>query len=314
MRKINILLSSIGKKIWLYKLFIQAAMKFKSSIDIFVADSNPLAPAMLAAGEINAITLPTIESPFYYSELQKAIVQFGIDKIIPTIDSEVTLISSFPNALCCSPELATIALDKYLTSIEWKLFDIPTPHTLLIKNIKDSFPGKRFFVKPRRGGTSVRAREVMGRELDLLARLEPDLVIQEIQQGQEFTLDMLFLERRFIHCHPRLRLVVSQGEAVTCRSFEKDLLEPSIGKLINWLEVKGANGFLNVQGFIHDSGGITYTEINPRVSAGFMHSYIAGAFYPEAILAELTGEAIPRFIESLPNATTLKHATCKIIS
>lgn len=312
MQKINILITSIGKKLWLYKLFLQASTKFNSDIKIYVADSNPLAPAMLAASEKYTIILPTVESPFYYSELTKAIEKFKINLIIPTIDSELELLTGLEITMGCSKELIRVALDKYFTYTEWRLNNIPTPYTTLIKNILDSPYDKKLFAKPRSGGTSIRAREVLGRDLPMLSRLEPDLIAQEVVQGQEFSVDMLFLNKQFIHCHPRIRSVVSQGEAVTCQSFNTERLGESLGLVTAWLEDKGANGILNVQGFIKDDESVVYTEVNPRIASGFMHSYIAGAYYPEYILAKLTLEAIPKFIESMPDTITIKTQTCKI--
>lgn len=312
MQKINILITSIGKKTWLYKLFLQASIKCSSDIKIYVADSNPLAPAMLGVGEEYTIILPTVESPFYYSELAEAVDKYQINLIIPTIDSELELLAGLEITMGCSKELIRIALDKYFTYTEWRLNNIPTPYTTLIKNILDSYYNKKLFVKPRSGGTSIRARAALGRDLPILSRLEPDLIVQEVVQGQEFSIDMLFLNKQFIHCHPRIRSVVSQGEAVTCQSLNPKKLGESLGLVTAWLEDKGANGILNVQGFIKDDESVVYTEVNPRIASGFMHSYIAGAYYPEYILASLAGEAIPKIIESMPDTITIKTSTCRI--
>lgn len=316
MKKINILITSIGKKLWLCKLFLAAIPKFDTDITLYVADSNKLAPAMLGMGESRCIYLPSIESPFFYSELRKTIEQFGINLIIPTIDSELELLATLPITLGCSIDFIKLALDKYLTYQEWLKHDIPTPYTVttadILENCHES-NNQEYFVKPRFGGTGIRARKFFGHhKLRELCRLEPDLIVQEIMSGEEFSIDILFLDNRFVHCHPRIRRTISGGEAVTCHSFNKEKLEPSLSRLISWLESKGANGMLNVQGFISVKG-ITYTEVNPRIASGFMHSYVAGAYYPEAILAEVSGEAIPKFMDSVEDTTTIKISTVKIV-
>ena len=89
----NILILSAGRRVELIKLFNKEVNK-KKNIKIFTADSNPkAAPACLINKRY--IKLPKCNDINYIRELKKLSSKLNIKVIIPTIDTELLILSKY---------------------------------------------------------------------------------------------------------------------------------------------------------------------------------------------------------------------------
>ena len=91
MQVINILILSAGRRIELIQCFKKASQNLKIKSEIVVADISNLAPAMYFADK--AYIIPKIGEKGYIEEIEKICQIENIKLIIPTIDTELLLLS-----------------------------------------------------------------------------------------------------------------------------------------------------------------------------------------------------------------------------
>ena len=89
----NILILSAGRRVELIKLFKQEVLNNRN-IKIYAADANPNhSPACLINKKL--IKLPKCNDIKYINQLKKYSSKFSIKVIIPTIDTELLILSKF---------------------------------------------------------------------------------------------------------------------------------------------------------------------------------------------------------------------------
>lgn len=181
-----------------------------------------------------------------------------IDVLIPGVDEELLRIAMARETFGCHvlmPEAEFIAthLDKLRSMRVLSAAGIPVPTTERIS--------KRLILKPREGRGS-RGVQIIG----------PDLIQQELLQGQEYTVTMVADRARNLRAVVPVRVEEKQG--VTVRGVTDDDAEV-ITACRRIHEAQPTSGLFNIQGMKTKTGFVPF-EINPRISTTTCLAIAAG--------------------------------------
>ena len=159
MNIIKILFTGVGRRVELIQSFRQAAYKENIELKIYGADISSTAPA-LAFCDFIRIT-PHMKSEGYIDELIEICRRDQIDLVIPTIDTDLLVLSQNKDrfggtkVLISSEEVISICRNKYLTAQFIKKCGLCVPKTYrTIKEHDGTYP---CFIKPLNGSSSINA-------------------------------------------------------------------------------------------------------------------------------------------------------------
>lgn len=297
MAELAILFTCVGRRIELLQAFRAAAGRLGIHLKIVAADQDISAPGLLCADA--PVLVPPASDPEYVDALQQVVRSQQIRAIIPTIDTDLSVISaardSFDRdgctALIGSREVITTCRDKMLT-FEWlKARGIDTPETYTPDQVRafatHAFP---YFLKPRFGSSSASVhviRDAVDLEYHLLRGRDP--IVQEFVQGVEHTLDVYVGLDGAPRCVvPRRRWQVRGGE-VSKGVVVKDAAIMAAGRRVVDALGPSLRGVVTLQCIVTESGRIRFIEINPRFGGGAPLSIAAGADFPGWLMTELLG-------------------------
>ncbi len=286
----NILLLSAGRR-------VELAQAFKAEITYRRLDAKLLAtemrPEVSAACQVvdRAVKAPRVTDPSYIDFLLTTCKTELVGLVIPTIDTELLLLSEHREAfaaegihLIISDEsLIRICRDKRLTADLFKSLDIDTPK--IYERSAINFP---CFAKPYDGSCSIGAAAVLTPDMlsDAMLTDEKMMFMEMIDSThQEYTVDAYYDRQGLLRCFvPRLRIETRAGEVskgVTRRNHVFDYLKDKLPNL------QGARGCITLQLFSNaETGRFAALEINPRFGGGYPLSYSAGANYPGWLIDE----------------------------
>lgn len=290
----NILLTSVGRRVELVKAFRQSMERSNISGKIITADLKPNAPAAFLAD--TAELVPRIDHPDYIEKLLAICDRHQIDLLVPLIDTELHLLSvskqEFSDrgvTLLMSSVLANeICYSKKKTGVFFGEIGIKTPRIYDIGEVEDlNFP---LVLKPDTGSSSVGLHYINNRvELDFFYNYVKNAIIQELIIGEEYTIDTLVdFQGNAVSIVPRLRIETRAGEISKGTTIKNSALIAAAKHVVESLP--GAIGCITVQCFLQPDGEIVFIEINPRFSGGYPLSYRAGADFPSWIMQTLIGE------------------------
>jgi len=312
-REVNVLITSAGRRGALVKCFKKSIREMENCIGkIISVDASPLAAALHLSDK--HCIVPRILDPDYINILLNICKEENIKLVIPTIDTELLILSQnkkkFENngirIAISDTKVIEICQDKLKTFNFFKENNIPTVETFLPKKIEKmrnlKYP---LFIKPCKGSASINTHKINNRkELNFFIDYIDNPVIQEYAEGQEFTLDVLAdLKGKVINVVPRERIEVRAGEINKGRTLkEQEIIK--YGKII--VEKLGGIGPITIQCF-KKGDEIKFTEINPRFGGGYPLSFAAGANYPELLIRMVLEEKIaPRLGEFEENLVMLR--------
>ena len=306
----KILFTSVGRRVELISTFRRAAARLCRELTIFGADISDSAPALCFCDE--AVIAPPIRSQEYIPFLLELCKSQKIDCIIPTIDTDLLVLSenkgSFEatgvRVLISSADKIKICRDKGATALYFKSLGLNAPDTLSsIDEYDGTFPA---FIRPKDGSSSVNAyRADNADELKYYADRIAEYVISPFVEGREFTVDVLCdLCGNPIFITPRERLTVRAGEVLKTEICQDDSI---IDEIKNIIRDFSAVGPITVQLIKDRIGRNFYIEINPRFGGGAPLSMKAGADSAEMIIRMLDGERI----EYQPYAARDKEVYCR---
>ena len=312
-REVNILITSAGRRGALVKCFKDTIKKMgKYCGKVVSVDASTLAAALYISDKHYIV--PRIFASNYIDTLLEICSKENIKLIIPTIDTELLLLSQNKKKFgengvivaISDPKAVETCSDKLKTFQFFKENNIPTVDTFSyyqvdkMKNI--NYP---LFIKPCGGSASINVYRINNRkELDFFINYIENPVVQEYAEGQEFTLDILAdLGGKVINVVPRERIEVRAGEINKGKTVkEEKLIE--YGKII--VEILGGIGPITIQCF-KKGDEIKFIEINPRFGGGYPLSFAAGVNYPELLIRMILGEKItPRLGEFEENLIMLR--------
>jgi carbamoyl-phosphate synthase large subunit len=295
---LTLLVSCVGRRVELLQAFRAAAKRLGVKLHLIGSDSDATAPALSCADE--QALVPPISNDGYIAALLETVWKHRVDAVIPTIDTDLLLISrhrsDFEEAGCipliAEPDVIEICRDKIRTHQFLKEHGIDTPATYLPEAIRalaeHRYP---YFVKPRYGSASLLVHKVED-ELDLNYYLEKigDPIVQEFVAGLEHTLDVYVGLTGVPRCVvPRARWQVRGGEV--CKGVViKDHRIMEAGRKVVETLGRSLRGVVTLQCIVTADQRIRFIEINPRFGGGAPLGIAAGADYPAWLIQELRGE------------------------
>lgn len=290
----KILFTSVGRRVELMQLFKEAAGRLNVELEIFGADITELAPALFFCDK--QVIVPLISDKAYIPALIEICRENSIDALIPTIDTDLLLLSenaarfeaAGTKVFISAPEKIAVCRDKNFTSDFFVSCGLKAPKTYNdCLRYDGGFP---CFIKPKDGSSSVDAYKISNpEELLEFAKRVDDYVIQPFIDGEEYTVDIFCgFDGSPVFITPRKRIAVRAGEVLKT---EIALDDNIIGECKRIIEKFKPVGAITVQ-LIKDknTGENYYIEINPRYGGGAPHSIMAGADSPAAVIKILMGE------------------------
>ena len=296
MKELHILFTGVGRRIELVQAFRQAALVLKVNLKIYGADMAGTAPALAYCDFTRKVC--GMREAEYISQLLDLCKQDKIDLLIPTIDTDLLVLSENAEkfseigtkVLISKPDKIAICRDKNYTADFFESCGLKAPHTY--NDYTKYAEGYPCFIKPKDGSSSINAFKVNNsEELEVYAQKIGDYIIQPFIEGTEYTIDIFCdFEGNPVTIIPRERTQVRAGEVLKTR-IEMDRTMIDEGKKL----VKGFTpcGPMTVQLIRQNGTGINYyIEINPRFGGGAPLSMKAGARSAEEILRLLLGEEV----------------------
>ena len=296
----NILLSCVGKRGYIARLF----REHLAPGDRIVGTSNsPWTPGFLGCDE--GVVMPDIAHPSYPDAVLELCRSRRIDVLLSFFDPDVHRLSRLRDALSdegvrCfipGPEAADVSFDKVRTREFLESIGLPSARTFTrladvreaLRNGEIRFP---LFVKPRCGFGSrntFQARD--DTQLAAFFGLEPDMIVQETLTGDAHDFDVLSdLSGRPVAVVPWRKHASRMGETELAETVDSPQLV-ALGRQL--AEALGHAGPLDADLFVDADGIASVLEINLRFGGGYPVSHLAGAGFPEAILAMARGEPLP---------------------
>ncbi|SDH59164.1 haloacid dehalogenase superfamily, subfamily IA, variant 1 with third motif having Dx(3-4)D or Dx(3-4)E [Pseudobutyrivibrio sp. 49] len=299
MQEIHILFTGVGRRIELLKAFRQAALCLKVNLKIYGADMAGTAPALAYCDFTRRVC--GMKEPQYIDELLEICKADNIDLLIPTIDTDLLVLSQNAGrfdeigtkVLISKPDKIAICRDKNNTGEFFESCGLKAPKTYNdYRKYDNKFP---CFIKPKDGSSSINAFKVEdAQELEVYAHQVEDYIIQPFVSGREYTIDIFCdFDGNPIFITPRERLQVRAGEVLKTQIHMDSVMIEESKKLIADFKPCGPMTVQLIQDEV--TGENYYIEINPRYGGGAPLSMKAGARSAEAVLRLLCGESVGYF-------------------
>ena len=296
MKEIRILVTGVGRRVELMQAFRQAALKLNINLKLYGADMAGTAPALAYCDYTRKVC--AMHDPQYIQQLVDICVADKIDLVMPTIDTDLLVLSQNTVAfeavgvkvLISKPEKILICRDKNNTGEFFESCGLKAPRTY--NNYKE-YPGPYpCFIKPKDGSSSINAFKVEDEEeLEVYANQVDDYIIQPFVSGREFTIDIFCdFEGNPIFITPRERVQVRAGEVLKTMICMDEVMIDEVKTLCNSFRPCGPMTVQLIQD--KNTGDNYYIEINPRYGGGAPLSMKSGARSAEALLRLICGEKV----------------------
>jgi carbamoyl-phosphate synthase large subunit len=296
---INILFTSIGRRVELVQAFRLAYNSLELEGHIVGTDIDPLAPALHHVDK--PYIVPRFTSVDYLPTLLEICKQERIDIVFPLIDPDIPILSKYKTEFesvgaqlaVIDSDAAMITGDKWLTYQFFKNLELNTPASWLPNDVAFSESQYPLFIKPRSGSGAKDIFKISNaRELEFLLDYVPDPIIQSFIAGSEITNDVICdLDGNVLDVVSRQRIEVRWGEVSKGVTIKNPEITDACIKITKSLP---AIGPITVQCIMQD--GIPYfTEINPRFGGGIPLGIAAGSDSPRWLIMKFLGmqEKIP---------------------
>jgi len=289
---INVLLSSVGRRVELVEAFRNAYRALGLAGNVVGTDVNPLAPGLHAVDR--PYIVPRISDDGYIDTVIEICRRESVQMVFPLIDPDVARLSMARSKFEAAgvqvavipPQSAQIVTDKWLTYQFFRQCDIPTPRSWLPQDVPPDEPFP-IFIKPRFGSASEGTYKLNHpRELEFFSHYISQPIVQEYLPGAEITNDVLCdLSGRVVAVTSRKRLEVRGGEVVKGVT----VYDPAITQMcITIAERLSAVGPITIQ-CIEKDGKPFFTEVNARFGGGLPLAIAAGVDFPGILLASQAG-------------------------
>jgi carbamoyl-phosphate synthase large subunit len=311
--QINILITSVSRKVWLVKAFKDALARKGIEGKVIAVDSNPLS-AGLYISDGQYLTPLSSEQGFVDSIL-KICRKENVKLLIPTRDDELLLFAQNRQSLekqgirvmVSSPNVIEICRDKYKFYQFLKQVNMPTPATYVPGEVDlktlNAYP---FLIKSRYGaGNKNVFKADNAQELQCFVHYVTDPLIQEFIKGKEYTVDVFSdFDGNVITVVPRERIDVVGGESYKGKTIEDGRMVQRAKAIAESL---GTTGHITLQ-CIEAADGVKFIEANPRFGGGAMLGITAGANTPLLLLELVLGKKLePQIGKYKKNLLMLRH-------
>ncbi len=293
MSEIRLLFTGVGRRIELIQAFRTAALSLKKKVRIYGADMAGTAPALAFCDQTRRVV--SMKASGYIDDLLKICKEDKIDLVIPTIDTDLMVLSEHKaefdeigtKVMISDREKIGICRDKTKTSGFFVECGLKAP--LPVDDVEKYSSGFPAFIKPKDGSSSINAFKAENmQELKIYASKIGEYVIQPFIKGREFTIDIFCdWEGNPISIVPRERLKVSSGEVVKTRiDMDRQMIEEA-KRLCSLFRPCGP---ITVQLIRDEENTDWFIEINPRFGGGAPLSMKAGSKCAESVLKLVDGE------------------------
>lgn len=287
----NVLISSAGRRVSLVKAFQKELQKAYPQSKVFASDAEPVLAAACHVAD-QSFAVPRVDDATYMQFLINQCNKHSIKLIIPTIDTELLILTRHRDQLLAHGITALVASEDFIKTCQDKRLTHQFFNSQGIATAKEYNKNNYtlpMFLKPWDGSRSV-DNYIITTENDLQERhfKNKKLLFLEYLDHQlydEYTCDLYYTHKHQLKCVvPRKRLEVRDGE-VSKGLTQNNLLVPYIKERLNYIE--GAVGCLTSQFFVHKKNNAIYgIEINARFGGGYPLSYLSGANFPKWIVEE----------------------------
>ncbi|MBI6001463.1 ATP-grasp domain-containing protein [Clostridium perfringens] len=294
---INILFSSVGRRVELVNAFKNAKDELKIEGTLVGADMDELAPALNFVDK--KYIVPKILSDEFIPSIIEICKKENISLIIPTLDTELHTYAknkeliereSGAKVMVSDENVIEIIRNKVKTYEFLKENGFNAPKLITDKDIKENNYTFPLFIKPLDGSSSVNNFKINNlNELVFFKEYVPNPIIQEFVEGIEYCVDIFTdLEGNLISISPKERLAHRGGEITKAKIIEDNEIIEISKKLVEVLKPKGEINF----DCIKTKYGINIIEINGRFAGGAPISFKAGANSPLCLYKILNGENV----------------------
>jgi carbamoyl-phosphate synthase large subunit len=287
----NILITCAGKRVSLIRSFKTELKLLFSDSKVFTTDSSPEKSAACRVSD-GFFKTPKVTDSKYIEKLLQIAIENNIALIIPTIDTELLVLSEHIDLfkrntieiVISDYENIKILLNKRLSNLFFKKLGL---------NYAKEFDKNNYilplYIKPIDGSRSI-DNHIVKSESELTAYhfSNEKLLFFEYLEHQDFTeysIDMYFDKKNNLKCIiPRERLEVRDGEVNKAITRRTTFIEEIVSTFKN---IPGLRGCISLQLFVNNQTNNIYgIEINPRFSGGFPLSYLAGGNFPKWMIQE----------------------------
>lgn len=287
----NVLITSAGQRVSLVRAFKKELSGLYPNSKVYTVDFNPFfAPACQVSDGFKSISRVSDEN--YIQDLLAICKEWDIKIIIPTIDTELLILSNSKNLFIEQGIFPIVSDLDFVKKCRDKriMNEFFTNHNIDIPNpISKEEPSFPLFIKPYDGSLSkdiflINAAEELtdyhfsNEKLMFMEYIDP-------KYYDEYTIDAYYDKKHQLKCAvPRKRIAVRSGEiskGLTSKNYLVSFLKERLSQL------EGALGCLTIQVFHNKATNrVIGIEINPRFGGGYPLSYLAGANFPKWILIE----------------------------
>ena len=294
MKTVRILFTGVGRRVELLQAFQQAANHLNIDLKIYGADMVATAPALAFCNYTRKVC--GMRDDDYIPQLLKICAEDHIDMLIPTIDTNLLVLSQNKTrfdeigtkVLISKQDKIEICRDKNYTANFFESCGLKAPRT--VKDYQFYHGPYPCFIKPKDGSSSINAFKVENEsELRVYAEQVGDYIVQPFIEGTEYTVDIFCdYEGNPVFITPRIRLAVRAGEVLKTEISMNQKIITECKRLIEKFQPCGP---ITVQLIRQKTTGDDYyIEINPRFGGGAPLSMKAGANSTEVVLRLLNGE------------------------
>ncbi len=297
MKEINVLFSSVGRRVELVKYFDRARKKLGIKSNLIGIDIEETAPALNFVDKYYLV--PRVTNDNFIEKVLEICKKEKISLIVPTIDTELLLYSqnkerfkkeAGTEIMVSEEKSIRIMRDKILTMKFLKENGLDVPKTLTKEDIEKENYKFPLFIKPLDGSSSFNNFKIKTKkELEFFKDYVPNPMIQEFAEGQEYCVDVFSdFSSNVITVVPKKRVAFREGE-ITKGEIVKDRELINVGKKI--VEILKPIGEINFD-CIKTKDKIVILEINGRFAGGSPMSFEAGANSPENLYKIFLGEKL----------------------
>ncbi len=287
----NILITSAGRRVSLVRYFKIELNAIFPDAKVFTTDASPKYSSACRISD-GFFEIVRVTESNYIEELLQLVLANSIKLIIPTIDTELLVLSQ--NIDLFKQYGVEIVISDYAQIHIFR--DKRMTHHFFDKlgiNCAKEFTKQDFqlplFIKPTDGSRSV-DNYIINFDSDLTEyhfSNEKLMFLEYLDHNKhtEFTIDLYYDMNCDLKCFiPRERLEVRDGEVNKAITRMGNFV-PEIWDKMKHIE--GLRGCITLQVFVNDTTRKIYgIEINPRFGGGFPLSYLAGGNFPKWIIEE----------------------------
>lgn len=298
-KKLNILFTSVGRRVELIKHFKRVYEKLNIEGMLLTADIKNTSPAGYISDK--HILVPRVDSNDYIEKLFEICKRYSVSLIIPLIDTELLLLANYKKKfegigtkiLISDVETHEICNDKVLTAKFFNSYGFDTPKSYSIETeLKKKFMNLPLLIKPAKGSSGIGVHKLTTtNELEFYSQNISEPILQELVDGEEYTIDVFTdFKGNILTAVPRLRMETRAGEVSKGKTVRNSLLIDKAKEVV--MSLPGARGCITVQCFLTKNNEVKFIEINPRFGGGAPLSLTAGADYARYLVETLIYEEV----------------------